>query len=710
MNVKKRVIIKLGGWTIDSLALSASRDDDEQHLPAKVMAVLVYLAENHGRLVTRQELIDSIWEGNAYVGEKTLTNAVWRIRQILDSDSGETESIKTTPKIGYQLLLEPDFSNDELDGRTPEAWRRRSSTLILAAVGLLIAVTVIVVSVLRQQGRPVENSLALVTQLPGRELYARPAPDGSKFAFMHVSQAGSQDLYVQSLEDTAGDALKFTAENTSNFSPTWAPDSRHLAYIRIDDQSDVCDVVVRDMDLGTEVVIGQCLDRHENTLSWSPDGRLLVYRKDDPTQGQGLYVKVMSSNFRPTEELVDRRLSCVDCSFTDQEVSWSPDSKRLAVTRTRNSMSEDVHLFDLEAWEFQRLTFDEPSIEGHTWDKAGENILYVSDKHSLNRRIWVVNIESRRKRELGIEGAGHPSYLPDYESIIFYRRRAQSYIAGIVIGDADSASSIPAPIVQTSGTERNPAYSSVNNRLAFYSNRSGFNEIWVADPDGSNSVQLTHLNSSAKDPSWSPAGDKIAFVVYDNDIESAQVRILDLASGATKTVAKGFHDIGAPTWASDGESLIVPIWRTKRDLDLWRVNVDGNQLVRLTHNGAEFGRESPSGDQLYFSKSGSRGLFRLDFSDGTETRVINDMVSTGYGNWTWAEDGQILYSRRKGGHSEIVKFDIESQRKEVVLKHPGRVVHRFGMLSYSPRERMLYFTHREPQQIDILTTADPLSD
>ena len=703
------VVFEIDGWRVDSLAHTLTSDSGEHQVPAKVMAVLVHLAHNQERLVTRQELIDVVWGGNAHVGNKSLNNAIWRIRQVFGDDTENAQIIRTTPKTGYQLIPAPVFIENG-GGGAPKPERTGASVRYGLLVGLAVAVAAIVL--LQRLGalqKQAEAPLVVVTQMSGRELYPSPSPDGTAFAFLHVSPEGADDIYIQSLLEPDEPPVRISPHDADNHAPTWAPDSRHLAYMRIDTGAGSCEIMLWDSVTEETESIGICVDLYFPTLSWSPDGRWLVYRKLDAEFGQGLYLKAMNPEFRPTAELEDRRISCEDCSLIDHEVSWSPDSKTLAITRSENRMSENVYKFDLDTFQFGRLTSGEISIKGHTWHKDGRRLLYVSNKHPNNRRLWTVDTVTRKKQELGYEGAGFPVYLPDYESILLYKRRVTTFIASTPIDQPDEALRFPRTVIQANGAERNPAYSSAVDKLAYYSNLSGHNEIWIADPDGSNRQRITDLKTNAVDPSWSDDGQKIAFVALDTNSGSTNVKIYDLASQTTSTVLTGFGSHGPPTWSRDGQSLIIPIWEG-RDVDLWRVAADGNQLARLTTSGGKFGRESPDGTSLYFTKAHERGLFRISYADGEEQRLFRNIISRGRGNWTWAGPDSIIYARYGRGHSEIARFDLASGTQKVLIKHPRRIVHRSGMLSYSASRGVLYFTHREPQQIDIKKAPDPLKD
>jgi Tol biopolymer transport system component len=66
----------------------------------------------------------------------------------------------------------------------------------------------------------------------------------------------------------------------------------------------------------------------------------------------------------------------------------------------------------------------------------------------------------------------------------------------------------PQRLLSSSGRNYDPRYSPDGHRIAFVSDRSGNMELWVADSDGNDENQLTHLNVPwLGGISWSPEGD-----------------------------------------------------------------------------------------------------------------------------------------------------------------------------------------------------------
>lgn len=127
-------------------------DGQSKMLPNKCWLVLQLLTECSDQVVTRQALIDQVWHGNVYSGEKALTQTVWLLREALQDSAAESQFIRTHPGEGYQWVAAPNgFSAKRLWGSIP-AWLRLPLPLrnVLTPAGGVLAVvaTVIMAGVL----------------------------------------------------------------------------------------------------------------------------------------------------------------------------------------------------------------------------------------------------------------------------------------------------------------------------------------------------------------------------------------------------------------------------------------------------------------------------------------------------------------------------------------------------------------------------------
>ncbi|HUV70630.1 MAG TPA: winged helix-turn-helix domain-containing protein [Terracidiphilus sp.] len=76
-------------------------------LEPKALRLLLYLIQNRGRLVRKQELLNAVWV-DAAVTESALTRSVGLLRKALDDDSREPRFIETVPTAGYRFIADVD--------------------------------------------------------------------------------------------------------------------------------------------------------------------------------------------------------------------------------------------------------------------------------------------------------------------------------------------------------------------------------------------------------------------------------------------------------------------------------------------------------------------------------------------------------------------------------------------------------------------------
>jgi adenylate cyclase len=93
-------MLQFEGYTLDIAHNSLRAADREVTLRRKSLELLRYLAENPGRLVTKEELLKAIWP-DVVVTEESLTHCVSEVRQAI-GDSKQT-IIATVPRRGYRF-------------------------------------------------------------------------------------------------------------------------------------------------------------------------------------------------------------------------------------------------------------------------------------------------------------------------------------------------------------------------------------------------------------------------------------------------------------------------------------------------------------------------------------------------------------------------------------------------------------------------------
>jgi TolB-like protein len=80
------------------------RGGTEVRLTPRAAAVLALLVERAQQIVTKQELLDRVWEGSA-VGDEALTSCIQELRRALDDDAREPHYIETRYRRGYRLIV-----------------------------------------------------------------------------------------------------------------------------------------------------------------------------------------------------------------------------------------------------------------------------------------------------------------------------------------------------------------------------------------------------------------------------------------------------------------------------------------------------------------------------------------------------------------------------------------------------------------------------
>ena len=100
---RERKELRSGGLFIDLLAGRAYMEDRMLELTAAEYRLLCLLVENEGRVLTRTQILDALWDGNgSFVDDNTLCVYVRRLREKLEEDPSAPAHLLTVRGRGYE--------------------------------------------------------------------------------------------------------------------------------------------------------------------------------------------------------------------------------------------------------------------------------------------------------------------------------------------------------------------------------------------------------------------------------------------------------------------------------------------------------------------------------------------------------------------------------------------------------------------------------
>lgn len=98
-------LLRLGDLEIDILNRRVRAGGSELHLTSLEQSLLYLLAANAGRLLTRDEILDSLWGADYVASSNIVDRHIRNLRQKLQNHSRRVRYIVTVPGRGYRFLL-----------------------------------------------------------------------------------------------------------------------------------------------------------------------------------------------------------------------------------------------------------------------------------------------------------------------------------------------------------------------------------------------------------------------------------------------------------------------------------------------------------------------------------------------------------------------------------------------------------------------------
>jgi Tol biopolymer transport system component/DNA-binding winged helix-turn-helix (wHTH) protein len=607
MSGKDRFTYQFGSFRLDPVERELRFDGAEIRLPDKVFETLLFLVENNGRLLTKEEMMDSIWK-ESFVEESNLAKNISRLRKVLDADG--SSHIETLPKRGYRFRSAVSRFNGHEGGvasdpetsvvmaAAPDGVKQSGSRPTISVAKMVVfailvaAITAIPIVYFLTRERPraaYDNGAIRLTN-----------DDADEGAPHWVGN--DQIRYLRRKKGEPTESMIMSADGSSQSSVgvrddlvfcLWSPDGARLLFVR-EGEKDA--LYLANSDGSGEVK----LPFAPGNLDWSPDSQSIVYQSKVTTDDSDIFLYSLETgaNVNLTQHLA-----------FDADPSFSPDGSRIAFASLRDGNAE-IYVMDSSGDNVRRLT-DHPSWDSHpVFSPDGTTIAFPSDRESEDSDVYLMSAD----------GVGPVQRLTNWKTDEF-------------VGPG--------------------AWSPDGTKIAFVSDREGTQDIFVINAE---IYRITPViadhNSDLKTPSYSANGDQILYEAGSSD--TGEIRVLNIEFNQSRTLFKTALLGSVPKWSPGGDWIAFQD-RVNGNTEICLIAPDGSGLRNLTHNTARDGAPSfsPNGREIVFSsnRDGNSGLFQLYVmnADGGNVRQVYRSEGTSVSP-VWLPDGEtIVFANDKEG-------------------------------------------------------------
>ncbi len=444
-----------------------------------------------------------------------------------------------------------------------------------------------------------------ITRDEGAESFARFSPDGKLLAFT-ANYDGGSDVYLMDAE--GGIPKRLTYHPAQDLVVDWYPDGKHVLFRSRRSWPYRGDKLYK-IAIDETAPVQENVDR-AGLASVSPDGKMLAYnrvsrefrtwKRHKGGTAQDIWVgNIAKSEYKPI----------TDFAGSDNFPMWHESG--LYFTSDREDGTLNLYKIDPQTKETTRLTsYKDYDVKFPSLGKDHIVFQYAAELYTLD-----LNNPQAGPRKVEIEiptdaTIVRPSYIDPGKFTGSFGlspggKRALIDIRGEIINMPVKEGVIYNLTKSSGARDKNPVWSPDGEKVAFLSDRSGEEELYLVDTRGEDLKQLTKGNKGFRmNPVWSPDGKHILF--HDKymrlnltDAETGAIRIIDQSELDDAWERWGIQDY---CWSPDSRWVVYSKMEVNMNESIFLYSIADKKSYRVTSEMTQDWSPSFSkdGKYLYF--------------------------------------------------------------------------------------------------------------
>lgn len=676
----KQLNYEFDRFRVDTSAFRLLKDDSPVSIEPKALQLLIFLIENRGRLLGKQEILDAVW-GDLSVTENALTREVAILRRALSDDTRQPRFIETVPTRGYRFVANvfegPREPNSEVDGTefpvpSDSSQRSKLALLTVTAVAAMILITVIAFTARRFLERnfgPLtsRSSLVQVTSSSGLDVFPSFSPDGNTIAYSSDA-TGNFEIYIRPIS-AQGKELQITSDGQANVEPSYSPDGQWIAY-----HSRIRNGIWIIPALGG---VARRLTEFGSHPAWSHDGARIAFASGDI--GAILETEAGAS---PESSIWIVKVS--DGSLHQLTRPSDTPGPTMFGHSTPQWTREDRRILFAAAWMLWTVSVDGADVEPVARGVFGYDPVLSADGRKIwfvggsaaEAGIWVMPVDERGRSDGAPAlvhsvppGTGH--YLAASASdnrLAFVQMNTHDNLYSIALNTKHQSG--PEPITSDTRLRKtNPGISPNGKLVSFGVAQIGLpNQIWITDMEHKRTAQVP-ITTGAGSPAWL-SDNELSYWTFSKN--SAQLWKWTISEGrATLIVDSGEEDIECVRLSPDGRTAAFQR-KDHGTMNVWSLSPEDKRIRQLTFNQSPVGWPlwSRNGQSLAVEvKVGANAnIGVMDANGGPITMITHDAGQ--HWPYSWSPDGeQIAFAGFRNGTWNVFSVSVRTGAQTQLTKY-----------------------------------------